>query len=329
MSQETIEWLNENTLIGFTEKFGHAWHFDGDSDNQYVGAVPIEDVRSKLFDWEAEETSVVAKWSNGQVTDPTRKAIVRKDTRTLLGIHKTTYKVHQYQDWLLDTVGLILDDDLVIGSAGMLKNYAIAWVQVEMPENVETPEGVVFRPHILCKTSHDGTLATTYGRSITNTVCDNTMAIASTEHGGQRIRIRHTSRSEARLQDARKALGIVHQMSDEFAAEVAALCGQKMTDQQFDSYLELLFPTADKEDGPGKTIAVNKQATLRHLWNEDERVAPWKGTAFGAFQAFNTATQHEFRVMGSREGRNLTNKIYGFDAKTDAKGLEVLEAVLA
>lgn len=332
MSQETLEWLNSHTLIGMTEKYGHAWHFDGESDNQYPGAVPIEDVRSRLFDWEATETPVVALLPNRQqVKDESRKAIVRADGdhRVLLGIHKTTYKVHQYQDWLLDTVGLILDDDLVIGSAGMLKNYAVAWVQVEVPDSVETPEGVVFRPHILCKTSHDGTLATTYGRAITNVVCDNTMAVASGEHGGQRIRIRHTANSEARLKDARDALGIVHQMSAEFAQSVADLCATTVTDAEFDRFLESLFPTKGLEDGRGKTMAVDKHQTLRSLWNSDERVEPWKGTAFGAWQAYNTAVQHEFSVRGSREGRNLTNAVYGFDAKSDAKALEVLEAVLA
>ena len=55
MSRETLEWLNENTLIGFTDKRGNAWHHRGGYDNHYPGGIPVEDVRKRLFDWEVEE----------------------------------------------------------------------------------------------------------------------------------------------------------------------------------------------------------------------------------------------------------------------------------
>ena len=335
MSQETLEWLNHNTLVGMTEKYRHAWHWDGETDNQYPGAIPVEDVRSRLFDWKAQESKVVLMNGKLQVTDPNRKGVVRtiededgKQRIISLGVHKKTYLIHQFQDWLIDEIGLILDDDLVIASAGMLKNYAVAWVQVEMPESVETPEGVTFRPHILCKTSHDGTLATSYAHSKTLVVCDNTLAIASTQHNGHIVRIRHTSNSEAQLQDARDALQIVHQQADEFSAQVAELCAQTVTDAEFDKFLEALWPTEGK-DGRGLTMAEDKHDVLRHLWNEDERVEPWKGTAFGAIQAHNTAVQHEFNVRGSREGRNLIKRMYRDDERSDLHALQVLEAVLA
>jgi phage/plasmid-like protein (TIGR03299 family) len=329
MSAETIEWLNENTLIGFTGKFGHAWHFDGESDNHYVGPVPVEDVHSRLFSFEALETPMTISLPDGAlVTDESRKVIYRSDEPTILGVHRASYKRHQFGDWLVSTVADLLDDDLQVGSAGLLRGGAVAWVQIEMPDNVETPEGVTFRPHLLAKTSHDGTLATTYGRSITNTVCDNTMAIASAEHGGQRFRIRHTSRSEVRLNDARKALEIVQTMAKDFAAEVAALCAVTVTDAEFDRFLESLVPTPE-EDGRGKTIATNKQASLRGLWNGDPRVEPWKNTAFGVLQAVNTASHHVFDVRGDREGRNLTKKMYGTFEKEDLRTLELLSGLAA
>ena len=43
MSRETLNWLNTNTLIGFTDKRGNAWHWraqeqDGAS-NHYPGPI--------------------------------------------------------------------------------------------------------------------------------------------------------------------------------------------------------------------------------------------------------------------------------------------------
>ena len=46
MSTETIEWLNQNVLVGFTEKRGEAWHYRAGSQNgetnHYKGAIPLK-----------------------------------------------------------------------------------------------------------------------------------------------------------------------------------------------------------------------------------------------------------------------------------------------
>jgi phage/plasmid-like protein (TIGR03299 family) len=134
------------------------------------------------------------------------------------------YAVHQYAEWLLGTIAGLLDDDLSIGSAGLLKGGAVAWVSVEVPETITTPQGVDFRPNLLACTSHDGSLATTFQRVVTNVVCDNTMSAALTETG-QRVKVRHSRYSGIRLAAAREALAIVHAIvhaiADDFAAQVA------------------------------------------------------------------------------------------------------------
>lgn len=45
MSAETLTHLNSQTLIGYTNKRGRAWHYreelQGDEPNHYPGAVPV------------------------------------------------------------------------------------------------------------------------------------------------------------------------------------------------------------------------------------------------------------------------------------------------
>ena len=59
MSQETLTWLNTQTLIGFTEKRGNAWHYreqNQDTEgNHYPGAIPIDDVLRRLFNFDVIE----------------------------------------------------------------------------------------------------------------------------------------------------------------------------------------------------------------------------------------------------------------------------------
>jgi len=158
------------------------------------------DVQGRLFHWTADsrrlavevpadpqsmtqqgEDGTPVRWA--PVTD--RQAICRSDdsTGSVLGIFGLGYTRHQYREWLLTTVADLLDDDLVISSAGLLRGGAIAWVEVSMPDTITTPEGVAFRPNLLATTSFDGSIATTYKRTVTDTVCDNTRACALAEQG--------------------------------------------------------------------------------------------------------------------------------------------------
>ncbi len=127
-----------------------------------------------------------------------KQAICRDDNDTLMGIFAPGYAMHQYREWLLTTVANILDDDLSISSAGLLRGGAVAWVEVSVPESITTPEGVVFRPNLLATTSFDGSIATTFKRTVTDVVCDNTRETALAEQG-QTYKVKHSRYSRAQL----------------------------------------------------------------------------------------------------------------------------------
>lgn len=342
MSRETIEWLNNNTLIGFTEKRGKAWHYRQGNDNHYVGGVPVDDVRKRLFDWHAveqpmllgEDVSVFFEDDEGPSMTavfpgekvPGFKAWVHPKTGDILGVHKATRALHQYDEWLLDLASSVLDDDLQIGSAGLLEGGRKAWLQVEVPDTVETPEGVKFRPFILFRSAHDGSFATTASRSVTNTVCDNTMAIAMNEHGGQRITWRATGNTELKLASARDALGIVYTAADDFARQVAELTSTHFSPFNFQRLLVSETPLPKDRDSRGGKVAAKRAKEKREymwdLYRFDARVAPWTGTAFGAWQAFNTYDQHERRIRGgNRAERNQLQVVKGEQDRADARVL--------
>ena len=81
MSRETLTHLNTQTLIGYTSKRGQAWHYradyQGSESNHYEHAIPVADVRRRLFYWspvEADIQAVTIDEDGVQIyTDPTRK----------------------------------------------------------------------------------------------------------------------------------------------------------------------------------------------------------------------------------------------------------------
>lgn len=351
MSRETLQHLNTNVLIGNTDARGHAWHYkaseQGAEPNHYAGAIPVADVNRRLFGWQVESRPIAVevpasiddmthmsddglplKW---QVIDG-KRAQTRNDSWNVLGIFSDTYAGHQYSEWLVSQVSSILGDTLGISSAGLLKGGAIAWVEVSVPDTIVTPEGVAFRPNLLATTSFDGSIATTYKRTVTDTVCDNTRECALSERG-QQYKVKHSRYSQVKLTEARDALAMIHTLADEFTAEVKALCELDVTDAQWREFLSVTVPMVDEKGTPltgrAETMAGNKRAALNKLYRYDVRCSPWTGTAHGVIQAVNTYEHHEGIVRGAtRQERNMLRTVTGDFGNVDRDAWAALAGVL-
>lgn len=334
MSKETLQHLNTNTLIGNTDQRGHAWHYRAElqdaEPNHYPGPVPVFDVSRRLFNWHAVSRPLAVSLPARTAEEAThvgpdglpgrwhtvagKQAIVRSDTQDVLGIFSTGYVMHPYDEWLLTTVANILDADLGISSAGLLRGGAIAWVEVSIPESITSRHGFTFRPNLLATTSFDGSIATTYKRTVTAVVCDNTRAAALGE-GGEAYKVRHSRYSQARLAQARQALSLVHQMSEEYLRELEQLTSTPVSPQDWSSVLTRMVPISASGSDMSKRArrsAEDKRSMLDHLYRCDDRAAPWNGTALGVLQAFNTYEHHHAVVRGApRSERNMLKAVKG------------------
>ena len=351
MSHETIQWLNTMTLIGNTDQRGTAWHYrasnQGGESNHYPGPIPVGDVERRLFAWAAVERRVAVEFPAtpdtmthlGEQGEPLRwavqtdrKAVAPDDAELVMGLFKDGYKIHQYRQWLLTNVAAILGEDLAVSSAGLLRNRAVAWVEVSVPDTITTPAGVEFRPNLLACTSFDGSLATTYQRAVQLVVCDNTMAAALGERG-QAVKVKHSRHSLTRIGDVREALAMVHETAESFTADVQRLTATSVSPLEFRQVLEHMVPIGPDASKRARSIGLSKRQVLTQLWNFDPRVAPWKGTAFGVVQAFNTWHHHEQNGLSgdthdakraARADRNAMRAITGETEKNDAHVVRVL-----
>lgn len=343
MSRETALTLNTKTLIGNVDKRGYnAWHYradlQGDEPNHYPGAIPVEDVRRRLFNFEAVEMPVFVgvKDSEGNIVryieQTDRKAIVRNDNNHVMGLFKDSYAVHQYNEWLIDNVATIVDNHhLVIDSAGCLREGAIAWVAIASPDNLTTSAGFPVRPYLLATTSHNGTIATTYKQVYNAPVCDNTLFAGLREDGAQH-KTRHSKHSVTRIQSIRDAMDIVFTMGVDIIAEIERLSSITVTDREWDAIVNRLVPIGAEGEVAQSAISKmeNKQEVIRQMYRNDPMVSPWAGSALGVLQAFNTFNHHVAGKDSNRVERNAMSAIDGKIQKSDAKVLEVInELVLA
>jgi phage/plasmid-like protein (TIGR03299 family) len=201
-----------------------------------------------------------------------------------------------------------------------------------MPENVDTTVGMSYRPNFLATTSFDGSVKTTFKRTFTVAVCDNTVRIALAE-SGPTFAVAHRRNSLERLAEAPVALGLLDEASTAFTAHITKLSQQVVTDRQWARFLDRWTPVVDASGNElskrAVTFATNKRDKLEKLWLDDPRVSPWKNTALGVSQAINTFTHHETAVRGDRVERNMLNTILGHTQTVDNDAARVLSLVLA
>lgn len=339
MSKETAQWLNNNVLIGFTEKRGKAWHYrqseQGTEPNHYPMAIPAADVSRRLFKWEPMIVPVCIPVDGEYIEIDGKNAIVPSDDPShVFGIFSNDYQPHGYDEWLIGNVSNILGDTLSISSAGLLKGRGVAWVEVSVPDTITTPEGIAFRPNLLATTSLDGTVATTYKRTCTFTVCDNTWGMAMAEKG-QTYKRKHTRYSAGKIEQdkAREALNLIQETSDAVQDELRALCQIEVTRDEFHAIIKTVTdPEKGKEQTKtGATVQARKVAEITSLYTSDPRVAPWTNTAFGVIQAFNTWEHHVKPTRGDTERaeRNALASIKGETEKSDAKVWAAIRKELA
>jgi hypothetical protein len=101
--------------------------------------------------------------------------------------------------------------------------------------------------------------------------------------------------------------------------ELERLSTQQVTDREFTAIIEHLVPLATDIDvrPQVKARVENKQELLRHLYANDPMVAPWKGTALGVLQMWNTYNHHYAGSDKTRVERNMLNGINGKTSEQD------------
>ena len=363
MSRETLKWLNENTLVGFTETDGNAWHWDGISQNQYPGPIPVDDIRMKLFNWKAEFRTPYFHLDESPDTpfdgpddfewgrmshDAETKAVVRITPEgDIIPFNYVSgiYAIHQFDEWLIDNVMQLVDaseGELEFGSAVLLKNGAVAAVQIRRPETI-TIGGDELLPYILAVTSHDSTIATTYKPCYGRVVCDNTLDLAINEKLSS-FRVKHTKGSRLLIAQARETLGLMFAGMDEFNNEVAEMMATPLSPNQVAGAIRHAWPQPDpKVDEEGNVTnarSINnwdrRFDELWHLWNTDERVGEYKGTMWGGLMAHNTWSQWGMaerdtndRDTSDVKHSQLVGSITGDIATDDRKFIRAMEMALA
>lgn len=319
-----------HVLIGYSSGVKHSyWSTSNTSKvDRYEGEVPLQDVQEKLFNWEAIQRPIEVRLADGKrLPVAGRHAIMHSESNKVFKIATDSYVIHQYHEWLVSNVAKILDNDLRIGIAGILRSGGGAFVSVETPENVMSRNDIPIKSKYLAASSHDSKLATSYKMVGTILLCEN-MLVANLWKGKAPWNNRHTMHSLTRVESVRESIGIqLADNTEKMCNFVDNLAEITVTESQWQEIVERLVPIPDEALPRVKARLENKRFMFHEMWENDPRCTPWKGSGFGAFQVLNT---HELHIAGpdsSRIDRNMRNIFSDTSQQNDERILTTIMSV--
>lgn len=338
MTMETMQELRANILMG---KGARAWHYSANDANSVAnhidGPLTRELIEARLFNFNWIERPVYIMGDDGRFIqlESGRKAIVADDKLAEgiaedAGVFMPGYTGHPFKG-LLDATEALLGNDLGWDTAGLLKKRAVGFVQIALPDNFDTPEGLKYRPFLGFATSFDGSLSSTGKRGFTVWQCDNTLSAGLGEAGGS-YKVKHSKYSAFKLDSAIAALDLIAETVEKVNETVAELASWQVTDLQFEQFLAKLVPVPELDpdkSSRGRTLAISKSERIRDIYRTDERACEWHGTALGVLQATNTYNQHEAPQRGNvdRDVRRFENYYSNKTGAADNATLDILAQV--
>lgn len=144
---------------------------------------------------------------------------------------------------------------------------------------------------------HDGQGALRAVISPVRVVCANTQRMAESAAVSS-VSIRHTGTPNARLAQVRELLGITFRYQDTFVEECERLIAAEVDEAFVRGVLNDVFGLAEADTERKRNSRVERVSQVMELYRQSDTVAPFRGTAFGAYNAVTEYIDHYMPVSG-------------------------------
>ena len=216
------------------------------------------------------------------------KANTRDIDDKVLGVVGKKYCIVQNED-AFDFTDSLVDEGMVYETAGSLNGGKKIWLLGKMPETKILDDKV--EPYVCFVNSHDGTGAIKVCMTNVRVVCNNTLnfALSTAKRMWSTI---HVGNMDEKLTEARHTLGLIDEYTQALALDCEKMADAKMTDAQFESIFDELYPVDPEEDSKRRIENVNniKSALFACLLASD--IAQYKDTVYGKMMAVTDFANH-------------------------------------
>ena len=314
-----------------TLKYGiDSMFYTGDSPWQGVGtpidgaATAEEAIVAAGLDWEVGLRKTFVETSNGQhFLDPDHQGLVRLDTGKVFQYFSERYEPFQNRDAFsfLDPV----KGSSVYHSAGSLKGGSIVFLYSMYPEPLVLPGGETIEMGILLTTTHDGS-GSVHARFLDNVKkCCNTLPSVLSMGRGQahEFKAMHTRSLEAKIEEARRFLGLEGAHRNALAQTVEALANTRITPEDREVFLVHLFGQQENPEEIGTRIR-NQMETVDRLFSEGIGNEGW--SRWDMLNGVTEFTTHHKGVRGgeAEKANRLHSNWFGTGRRMNDSAMRLL-----
>lgn len=257
----------------------------------------------------------------------TRKAVIREDTRQVLGVVGNGYMPIQNRACFDFLDSVVADGNLRYHTAGALGKGERIWLLAKLPNTIRIKNSNdVTEKYLLLSNSHDGTSALRVFFTPIRVVCANTLAAADRRSLGQGISIQHKGDLSSKVTQARELLGIAHHFFDDFGHQANILASHYPSVNQLASYFKSLYP--DPPQGE-RTRTQNIRQTLHRLFEEGKGhdLPQIRHTSWAALNAVTEYVDHHRPTRGrtahQRAERRLQSQWFGSGARLKTRAWQL------
>ncbi len=191
---ETMAYVNETP-----------WHGLG---NQLTEKQPLEVwLKEAGMDWEIQSSPVHYLTQNSANVYDDAKVLYRSDSSEALSVVSKRYQVVQPREVLEFYRDLVDIGGFELETAGVLKGGKKLWALARTGQEALLRGGDQVNAYLLLATACDGTLATTAQFTSIRVVCNNTLAMATSDSGGA-IKVPHSTKFDADRVKQQLGIGI-------------------------------------------------------------------------------------------------------------------------
>ena len=292
--------ITETDKVAFSRT--PAWHGLGTVTDHMM--TPDEAYELAGLDWEVELHPVAANLPDGSTIDlPQTRALVRQDTRKVLGTTGLIYKPYQNRE-LKSFLKAVVGEGAGIESCGSLWGGQKVWFLVNTRHSFEVLPNDEVKSYLLFVNGHADCMAQAMGTGV-RVVCQNTMTMAMGD--GTRVRghrIRHDGRLHDNIEEAKVALKLAAASADRMKVEAEALVRKQLKTDELAAFFAGIVRDMEVGEKREKEVLTQFHTLLE---SDTNTMTGMRGTAWAAFNTYTEWLDHQPRRMSamSRFDSNL------------------------
>jgi len=195
-----------------------------------------EAIDAARLNWDVELAPLHADYAGGSVGVVGHRAVIRGDTRGVLGIVGDKYKPLQNRDAFTFMDAIIGTKDAVYTAGGAMGGGRRVWLLARLPGDIRVAGTDVVEPYILLSNSHDGSSTLQISMATIRVVCANTLTQVL-QMPGRIARLRHVGEIGLKIQAVRDVLGMAINWRSQFETQTSFLVSRQFTEQRLAQFI--------------------------------------------------------------------------------------------